>query len=251
MLKAVLFDLDDTLLDPSDFDHNWPALERQHLRKIFDYVGAEIQPMDNFDAYCAEFGTRMADAWTSARSTMRAPNLGTVLVETTVAFGVPAESLDARRCLQAYDWGPIPGTKAFPEVTETLRLLRQHGLKFGIVTNAHQPMWIRDLEIQAHGIFDFFPDCRISAADVGYLKPHPIIFQTALRCLAVTPEEAVFVGDDPNADIVGAQSAGLKAVLRRLPQRPFASETIVPDAFISRLDELPPLLDHWYPGWRS
>ncbi|MEO8397161.1 MAG: HAD family hydrolase [Chloroflexota bacterium] len=251
MLKAVLFDLDDTLLDWSGFNHDWPALERQHLRLLFDYVGAEIQPIENFDAFCAEFGTRMADAWVLARSTMRAPNLGTVLVETTVAFGVPADALDTRRCLEAYQWEAIPGTKLFPEVPQTLTLLRQHGLKIGIVTNAHQPMWIRDVEITAHGLFDFFPDCRISAADVGYLKPHPMIFQAALRCTGTKPEETVFVGDDPNADIVGAQAAGLKAVMRRLPHRPFASETIIPDAFISRLDELPLQLDTWYPGWRD
>jgi putative hydrolase of the HAD superfamily len=250
MLKAVLFDLDDTLLDWSGFDHNWPALERRHLRGIFDYIGAEIQPIDNFDAYCAEFSTRMQDAWTSARTTMRAPNLGTVLVETSVAFGVPAESLDPRRCLEAYQWGIIPGTKVFPEVPETLKLLRENGLKIGIVTNAHQPMLLRDMEITEHGIFEFFPDCRIAAADVGYLKPHPIIFQAALKCIGTKPEETIFVGDDPDADIVGAQSAGLKAVMRRLPHRPFDSETIIPDAFISRLDELPPLLDSWYPGWR-
>jgi HAD superfamily hydrolase (TIGR01509 family) len=251
MLKAVLFDLDDTLLDWSGFKNNWSEIDRRHLRSLFDYVGAEIHPIENFDAYCAEYSTRMADAWSSARMTMRAPNLGTVLVETTVAFGVPADALDARRCLEAYQWEAIPGTKMFPEVPETLALLRQHGLKIGIVTNAHQPMWIRDIEITTHGIFEFFPDCRLSAADVGYLKPHPMIFQAALRCVGAKPEEAVFVGDDPDADIVGAQSAGLKAVMRRLPRRPFASETIIPDAFISRLDELPLQLDSWYPGWRA
>lgn len=251
MLKAILFDLDDTLLDWSGFSNDWPSLERQHLRGMFDFIQTEVHPIENFDAYCAEFGSRMQDAWTSARSTMRAPNLGTILVETAVASGVPADKLDTRRCLQAYDWGVIPGTRMFPEVPQTLALLREQGLKIGIVTNAHQPMWIRDIEITAHGLFDFFPDCRVSAADVGYLKPHPLIFQTALRCTGTKPEETVFVGDDPDADIVGAQSAGLKAVLRRLPRRPFASDTIIPDAFISQLDELPPLLDTWYPGWRD
>jgi HAD superfamily hydrolase (TIGR01509 family) len=251
MLKAVLFDLDDTLLDWSGFKNNWPDIDRLHLRRLFDYVGAEIQPIENFDAYCAEYSTRMADAWVASRTTMRAPNLGNILVETTVAFGVPADMLDARRCLEAYQWEAIPGTKMFPEVPETLALLREHGLKIGIVTNAHQPMWIRDIEITTLGILEFFPECRFSAADVGYLKPHPLIFQAALKCVGAKPEEAVFVGDDPDADIVGAQSAGLKAVMRRLPRRPFTSETIIPDAFISRLDELPLQLDSWYPGWRA
>jgi putative hydrolase of the HAD superfamily len=159
--------------------------------------------------------------------------------------------VDTHRCLEAYRWGKIPGTVIFPDVPPTLELLRAHGIRVGIVTNAHQPMHVRDVEIQEHGIFDFFPDCRISAADVGYLKPHPLIFQTALRCVGTHPDETVFVGDDPEADIVGAHKAGLRAVLRRQTRRKVSLDSITPDAEINGLDELLPILDQWYPGWRD
>lgn len=251
MLKAVLFDLDDTLLDWSGFNNNWTALERKHLSGVFSYISSEIQPLDDFDAYCADFGNRMLNAWTDARTTMRAPNLGTMLVETAVAAGVPAEALDPRRCLDAYRWDAIPGTTLFPEVPETLTLLRQHDIKIGIVTNAHQPMWIRDIEIQTHGIYDFFPDCRIAASDVGYLKPHPLIFQTALKCIGTTPQETVFVGDDLHADVVGAREMGMYTVWRPAARRAPHDETIQPDATINSLNELPAILDAQYPGWRD
>lgn len=250
-LKGILFDLDDTLLDWSHFGGDWSAMERDHLRGVFDYIRAEIHPLDDLDAYSAEFGNRMMAAWTSARGTFRAPNLGTLLVETSVAFGVPPEALDPRRCLIAYDWKKIPGTRVFPEVPETLALLRRHGIRIGIVTNAHQPMWIRDVEIQQHGLYDFFPDCRLSAADVGYLKPHPVIFQTALNCLGTKPSETVFVGDDPEADIGGAKSAGLRSILRRVARQRTPLGLIVPDETVDRLDEIPAILDSWYPGWRD
>ncbi|MEP7291038.1 MAG: HAD family hydrolase [Chloroflexota bacterium] len=255
MLKGVLFDLDDTLIDWSGFNSEWGALERKHLSGVFDYICAEIQPLDDFEAYCAEFGNRLLGAWTAARTTMRAPNLGTLLVETSVAFGIPPEKLDAHRCLDAFKWQAIPNTKVFPEVPETLALLRQHGIKIGIVTNAHQPMWIRDIEIQQHGIYDFFPDCRIAASDVGYLKPHPLIFQTALRCIGTTPEETVFVGDDLQADIVGAKAAGMLAIWRQIARRPAFDPAldgaVAPDETITSLAELPGILDARFPGWRS
>lgn len=250
MLKGVLFDLDDTLLDWSGFNSDWASMELEHLRGVFDYIAKEVHPLNDLDAYSAEFGNRMLAAWTAARGTMRAPNLGQVLVETSVACGVPAESLDPRRCLEAYHWGAVPGTRIFPEVPQTLKLLKQNGIKIGICTNAHQPMWIRDVEIQEHGIYDYFPECRVAAADVGYLKPHPLIFQTALRCLGLKPDEVVFVGDDLEADIGGAKAAGLRAVLRRSVRRPSVDGTVVPDAKINTLDELPAILDEWYPGWR-
>ncbi|MDX2137768.1 MAG: HAD family hydrolase [Chloroflexota bacterium] len=252
MLKAVLFDLDDTLLDWSGFHGDWAQMEAKHLRNVFNWIANEIHPLDDYDAYAAEFHTRTRDVWASARMSLRAPNLGSVLIEAAVALGVPPNLLDMRRVLEVYEWDAVAGTVMFPDVPEAIQLLTAHNIKVGIVTNAYQPMWIRDVEITTHGIMPFFPTCRISAADVGYLKPHPAIFQTALNCVGVKPQEAVFVGDDPEADVAGAQAAGLTAVLRLSPhrQRSFDGK-IVPDARIYSLAELPALLDKWFVGWRS
>ncbi len=252
MLKGILFDLDDTLIDWSGFKSDWAALHRPHLNGVFDYIRAEIHPLDDLDAYCIEFSNRTSAAWRAARSTLRAPNLGKVLLETSASFGVPVEALDLRRCLEAYRWEALPGIVTFPEVPEALALLADHGIRVGIVTNAYEPMWMRDLEIRALGIYDFFPSCRVSAADVGYLKPHPTIFQTALDCLGTLPEETVFVGDDPQADIVGAQGVGMRAILRpnRRRDEPI-NPAIVPDAMIDTFDQLPPILDRWFGGWRG
>ena len=250
MLKAVLFDLDDTLLDWSRYTAPWGTMEVKHLRRTFDYICRDIHPLTDFEHFTAEFQTRTGAAWTSARTNLRAPNLGDILVETAVALGVAPTALDARRCLDAYAWDAVEGTSIFPEVPEVLAELRERGVKIGIVTNAFQPMWVRDTEITTHGIYDFFPDCRLSAADVGYLKPHPAIFQAALNCVNAKPSECVFVGDDPEADIAGANAAGIHAVMRITPRVSTWRESIVPDARVHNLRELLPLLDKWYPGWR-
>ncbi len=252
MLKAVLFDLDDTLLDWSGFSDEWPNFERQFLRRVFEYVGTGAHPIPDFDAFAADFRARMRDAWDSGRGTLVAPNLGVVLLQAVEAAGVPAGTHEVRALLQAYQWTAVPGTVLFPEVPEVLTLLRDNGIKVAIVTNAGQPMWLRDLEIDAHGLLQHFPDVRISAADVGYLKPHPAIFQAALDALGITPDEGVFVGDNPVADVAGAQGAGMRAILRIIsPVQPMLSGLIVPDAAINSLTELPPILDDWFPGWRK
>jgi putative hydrolase of the HAD superfamily len=113
-------------------------------------------------------------------------------------------------------------------------------------------MWLRDKELEDFDLLKYFDDCRFSAADVGYLKPHPRIFEAALDCIGSKPEETVFVGDSPVADVAGAQGAGIKAVLRvRKTMSPMLSGLIVPDHTVSSLAELPAILDRWYPGWRS
>ncbi|NWF68441.1 MAG: HAD family hydrolase [Chloroflexi bacterium] len=253
MLKGILFDLDDTLIDWSDFSDNWEVRELQHLRGVYDYVHREVHPLSvDLETYAQEYYKRVRDAWMGARESLLAPHLGRILLETAQHMGAPADKLDMQRCLDEYRWAAPQSTSAFPDAREGLQILRAHGIRVGIVTNAFQPMSLRDIEMRAHGLLEFFPDCRISAADVGYLKPHPTIFKTALECLGTKPEETLFVGDNPVADIAGAQGAGLKGVLRvKHPTQPLISGVIVPDGAINTLHDLLLLLDKWYPGWRS
>lgn len=251
MLRAVLFDLDDTLIDWSKFNEDWATLERRYLRGVCDYFAEHGHTLNDFDAYCTEYRSRIVAAWVDARVTLRAPHIGRTMLETAVAFGVPAQAIDIDGCLQAYQWGIVPGTHVFPDVPKTLAMLAAQGIAFGIVTNAPQPMILRDIELASHGLLEFFPTCRISAADIGFLKPHPAIFQHALDCLEVDPDEAVFVGDDFEADIVGAKRVGMRSVLRiNRRSEPNLRRDIAPDASIHSLTELPALLDEWFPEWR-
>lgn len=54
----------------------------------------------------------------------------------------------------------------------------------------------------------------ITAADAGYRKPHPFLFESALRRLGIAPDQAVFVGDSYEDDIVPAAQLGMVAVLK-------------------------------------
>lgn len=252
MLKAVLFDLDDTLIDWSGFTANWEHAEAPHVRGVFDYICREVHPLEDADGFAKEYYKRTREAWMNARNTLLAPHVGRILIETAAALGAPAERLQIEACLAAFAWRAPADVSAFPDVFEILALLRDQGIKLGIVTNAYQPMLLRDVELEHHGLLGYFPDCRISAADVGYLKPHPQIFRAAMDLLDTTPEETVFVGDNPVADIAGAQAAGLRAVLRvKHPNQPLISGLVVPDGALNTLEELPGLLDEWYADWRA
>ncbi|MFN8371769.1 MAG: HAD family hydrolase [Anaerolineae bacterium] len=251
MLKAILFDLDDTLIDWSAFTDNWEVRETKHLRSVFDYICREVYPLSQWEDYSKEYFQRVRDAWMNARESLLAPHLGHILVEAAQALGIPHGSLSVEECLKAYNWAAPESTFAFPDVRDALKVLHKNNIRVGIVTNAFQPMSLRDIEMKAHGLLEYFPECRLSAADVGYLKPHPKIFEAALQCLGTTPQETLFVGDNPVADIAGAQGAGLKAVMRvKHPTQPLISGLVVPDGAVNNLNDLLTLLDKWYPGWR-
>ncbi|MGH7809037.1 MAG: HAD family hydrolase, partial [Candidatus Binatia bacterium] len=97
----------------------------------------------------------------------------------------------------------------------------------------------KKFRIESH--FDFI----LTSARCSYRKPHPRIFELALSNWYFLPNEAVMVGDNLDADIRGAQNAGLYSVWisRRAGERTEDELTVQPDASLPSLSELPALLD--------
>lgn len=252
MLKAILFDLDQTLID-WELAEPWESHQGRRLKRVYE-AAQSVHPLGDVDpeGFFLAFTHHMGEAWVEGLRTMHPPSFLRVLVDTIHSFGVPEDKIDLAAIELAYDWQHIEGERAYPDVLEVLPELREQGIQLGIITNSSQPMGWRDRELEAVGLLPLFPGCRLSAADVGYLKPHPAIFAHALKLMGVRPEEAVFVGDNLQADIQGAQGLGMHAVLRIQPGNPDQlDESVVPDGRIRTLHDLLPLLDGWYPGWRN
>lgn len=258
MLKAILFDLDDTLLDWSACRVNWQEAYQHHMASVYHYVASNgHRPLASLETFLEIGWGLVIDRWTSAQRTFIAPSVATILLEVFEQLHIPREKLSLSDLMAAYSWCAFPGVTIFPDVYEVLPELQSQGIKLGLVTNAAQPIEIRDRELIAFNIRQYLDDYgRVTAADVGYLKPHPAIFQRAMDYLNITPDEIVFVGDSVEADIVGAQNLTIKAVLRRIPDRInqmhlVESGEVMPDGTIDTLHDLLPYLDEWFPDWRG
>jgi len=79
--------------------------------------------------------------------------------------------------------------------------------RIGLVSNFDHAPTARAI-LARHGVDGCF-EITVISDDVGVRKPHPSIFATALEQLAAAPHEALYVGDTPADDIVGAYAAGL------------------------------------------
>ncbi len=97
----------------------------------------------------------------------------------------------------------------YPEAAGVCRRLQSMGLKLGVVSNGS--VTVSDLLSQA-GLLPFFP-VVVASQSVGIQKPDPRIFQVALERLEVEPDEALYVGDLYEVDVLGARAAGVAAVL--------------------------------------
>ena len=124
---------------------------------------------------------------------------------------------------------------------ELLAGLHAAGLRLGVISNTLQPGRCMDRALARRGLLEYF-DTRTYSSDEGVAKPHPAIFRAALSAMGVPPGSALHVGDRLLADVAGAQSVGMRAVLIRVAQRPEADRSIVPEACIDELSELPEAL---------
>jgi HAD superfamily hydrolase (TIGR01509 family) len=193
-LRAVLFDAGNTLI-------------------FLDYARMAIGVGAALGLPLTEAGLR-AHAGEAARAMERAGSdqeRATAYLESLFLLGgVPADRLDeVRSCLgrmhgERHLWCSAPAT-----TRTALARLKAAGLLLGVVSNSEGRV---AQALEAAGLEEYF-DVVIDSGILGIEKPDPRIFQAALEALGVGPEEALYVGDLYEVDVVGARSAGIEAVL--------------------------------------
>jgi putative hydrolase of the HAD superfamily len=132
----------------------------------------------------------------------------------------------------------LDGMKRYVERNRPLLLSLSGCYDLGIVSNFYGNL---DKVCEDLGIRDLFP-CIIDSSCEGVLKPDARIFQAALDRMGVRPEEAVFVGDNPGRDMVGAKGVGMPHIwlAGKNPER--AKPCCPGDLVIESLDAIGPLL---------
>jgi len=237
-IKAVLFDLGNTLV----YSHPEKTFQRilaEHgiVKSVEEVKQALIQGNKEFD-----IDSRVGlSAHLSAHEFYTQWNLVQLK-----HLGVKGP--EARRLAQEIDtiWFKYAEFRLYPDVRRTITKLKKIGLKLGIITGGY----VADIEqiLPRVGLDRFFDVC-VGADTVRKRKPHTKAFRHALRQLGVKPEEAVFVGDNLEADYVGAKRAGMTPILirRKGPpeQRLFTDACLQPSSdvrSIQRLDEIFELL---------
>ncbi|TDA67182.1 MAG: HAD family hydrolase [Clostridia bacterium] len=123
-------------------------------------------------------------------------------------LGIPYSYELAVRLNDRFMRGFAGRTRPIPGAAEVLgRLARQYRL--GVVSNSMAENTLIDLA--RTGLRQYFHVLIISS-QVGYRKPHPVIYLAALQAMNVAPEEVVFVGDNWEEDVVGPKEHGMQAI---------------------------------------
>ncbi|MFV5264862.1 HAD family hydrolase [Acinetobacter courvalinii] len=97
----------------------------------------------------------------------------------------------------------------FKSVESTIIELKEQGYLIGLISNGRTPF--QEHNFYALGLTEFFSSIIISEA-VGIRKPDPAIFLLSCQQLDVHPQDCIFVGDNELADIQGAKTVGMKTI---------------------------------------
>ncbi len=175
MIRAVLFDLDGTLIDSTDaivdsYNHTFDTIgvARPGRQVIIDTIGHPLQNQFSM-----------------------------------------MTSHDVDECIRIYrahytEHSPAK-TTLLPGAAETLETFRERGLHQGFATSKKREaaeMLLEHLDVL------HYMETRIGPADVAQPKPHPEALEKAMSALGITPAETVFVGD-MHFDILAGQAAGV------------------------------------------
>ncbi|MFQ5837115.1 MAG: HAD family hydrolase [Candidatus Bathyarchaeia archaeon] len=196
-VKAVLFDLGGTLVRTTEIPHV--------MKRILKHRGINRSLGE------------ISQAWKEAEKGLNFRDLTKLLDEFWVQWNVRILSnlqvnTDTRALAEyiATHWWDYSNVTLYPDAEKTLSLLKEIGLKIGLITNGLQSD-VNEI-LPKVGLQNFF-DIVVVIDTLRKMKPDVEVFHYALQKLKTTPSEAVFIGDEIEADYKGAQKSGLTAYL--------------------------------------
>jgi putative hydrolase of the HAD superfamily len=203
-VKALLVDLDDTLLDYSGgVEDSWQT------------ACQALAPTAGLDAIALADAVRIARRWfwddVTRQRTERMNMMGAwakIAANGLERVGAPSPELAARIAedFAARRWAVM---RLFPGVPEALGRLCASGVPMALVTNGDKSQQRRKIEqFDLAGFFDVI----VIEGEFGVGKPEEIVYRHALECLGIAPTEAWMVGDHIEWDVAAPQRLGLRGI---------------------------------------
>ena len=195
MIKAIIFDLDNTLLDFIKMKQFSVKAAITAMNEAGLEVNEEKAYKDIFDLY-VEKGWENQQVFDDYLNQTVGKVSNKILAAGIVSY---------RRAREAT-------LLVYPNVNKTLIELIKMGIKLAVVSDApSREAWMRLYYLNLHHVFEPV----LTYDDTGVRKPSEKPFKMALDVLNVEPEEALMIGDWPDRDVVGAKQIGMKTIFAR------------------------------------
>ncbi len=200
-MRAVFFDVDFTLIYPG------PTLRGAGYRDFCARHGVTVDPA-LFQAAVAQAAPVLDHAADQNYDAQVFIDYTRAIIEHMGGAGPGANEA----AIEIYrEWAACHHFFLYDDVEPCLKALSAAGLQIGLISNTHRSLEAFASHFELEGLIAG----SVSSSEHGYLKPHPSIFEAAMKALGVTAAESVMVGDSVKHDIEGARQVGMSAVLVR------------------------------------
>lgn len=189
MIKAVIFDLDDTLISEREYVISG---YRHIARRLSDRVGEDKQAI--FDILMELFQTSPKNVFDRLLDKLQVPHTKDDILELVEAY-------------RKHE----PDIKFYDDVLTCLEQLKEKGIKTGIITDGYTSTQRNKLKVlNAHRYFEYI----IVTDELGrdYWKPNPRVFEIMRYSMGVGFDEMVYVGDNPEKDFYISSIYPIKTV---------------------------------------
>ena len=203
-IKAYIFDLDDTLYEEMQF-------VRFGMKEVCAYLGEK-------------HGFDMEKLYKSCMEILSESGRGKTYDILCDRYGIKE---DIPGLVKIYR-GIKPGLTLYEDAKKFLEYLKQRNLKTGIITDGNAA--VQNSKIDGLGLRDkidsiVVTDMLKTAEGKGAAKPEREVYLSCINELGVSANEAVYIGDNPRKDFIGARSIGMKTVRIVRPGGMFVNET--------------------------
>ncbi len=192
-IKAVIFDFFGTLVPNFSFKEHTAV-----LRKMAKTVGAPVDPFVN--QWLATYDQRAKGFFKTIESNIKAICSGYNLSPSDTACSKAAE------LRFNYEQEQI---KPRPSALATLKALRNHGYKLGLISDCSSELPI----IWKETVFSPLFDCTLFSSLIGIRKPDPLIYLQAAKQLNVQCSACLYIGDGGSQELSGAAAVGMHPLL--------------------------------------
>ena len=238
-IKAILFDLGDTLLTFGTFDRS--ALFGVACRQSYDFLKQCGQPVGNFAVYYIRIWFGLYFRLLISKITRNDFDS----LEMLKMYGRKHNFSLSDEQWEEFNWvwyEPAFRQSSTEEgLADTLGRLKEQGLKLAIVSNTFVNGAILDRHLEKENLAGFFEFCMYSC-QFSFRKPDKHIFIGAAEKIGFRPEEIMFVGDRIDNDIQGAMAVGMIPVLKNAHMNA-GKKMLTGLKRIDKIAELPELLE--------
>jgi putative hydrolase of the HAD superfamily len=202
--KAVLLDYIGTLVEPQNY-----TLENSKLKlhKVLCQAGLKTSIKEFMEAYAEAHEKYRKIRYKELREVTNAVWVSETL--NNIQCKTYREDPRLKAALKAFFQDFINSLKLRPQAKKLIKTAAENS-RIGLVSNfTYAPAIYASL--RKLGINQYFNAVLVSE-EIGWRKPHRIMFDKALRILQVKAEEAIFIGDSPIEDIEGAKTLGIRTI---------------------------------------